>query len=482
MWVINCMIKTTQILLALSLMMLVSCTENIKQVEFESFLSEPCMIVNSEQDNTIEGHYLIVKSISLNDSLITIDLPNNFYVNDSNFSNWVIGWGTNMPLFDAGVENIREISKIEKDNKIIRLGEISRGKGFPETGQRIVFWNKFPSGFRNRLNKPIIDPKMWPEFVGSSVSFSSVKFDSILMKWIMIVNECDTSKIQIYAAMSDDLINWKAANNGIPILRASDFKKCSWSGVDKYAKIEQTPLVSDIVRYNGKWFLFMDGYSFDGKRHIGIAVSKTTLIGPYTIIPKPVLSPGKKGDWNDESCFYAKIKKSRTGFIMFYDGRNAKGLERIGMATSMDLINWNNCNKNPVIDQHSGWSSSLGTSEPNYIEIRHDTILLMVAGAKTFKIGAWHHYVTRRMYLDKSGNVDDTQLGIYISTDGGRSFIPHKNNPVFTNNYANVYENEHLGGNFCFIKTDSIEYVFYQAKSSENGLKYNVMLRQRRAK
>ena len=83
------------------------------------------------------------------------------------------------------------------------------------------------------------------------------------------------------------------------------------------------------------------------------------------------------------------------------------------------------------------------------------------------------------MYMDKSGNVNDTQLGIYISTDGGKTFTAHKNNPVFTNDYSNVYENEHLGGNLKLIKTDSIDYLFYQGKSSFNGLKYNVMLRTR---
>lgn len=357
------------------------------------------------------------------------------------------------------------------------LGNLQRGSGFPTEKQRIVFWSTKPSGFYNYTTKPIINTAIWPQFSGKSISFGSIEYDSLLSKWVMIVNECDTTKIQIYAAISSNLIDWEAANNGSPILTVSDFKKCIWAGVDKTNKIPQTPFASDIVRYNNKWYLFLDGYSSDGKRHIGLAASEATLLGPYKINRNPVLSPGDKGSWNDESVFYAKVENYKDGFVMFYDGRNSKGYERIGMAYSKDLINWNNSNNNPVLDQHTGWRSSVGSTEPNYIEIRNDSILLMVSGVKKFKMGAWHHYITKRMYLDKSGNVDDTQLGIYLSTDGGKTFIAHENNPVFTNDYTNKYENEHIGGNFKLIKTDTADFIIYQAKSSFDGLKYNIMLR-----
>jgi beta-xylosidase len=154
----------------------------------------------------------------------------------------------------------------------------------------------------------------------------------------MIVNECDTSKIQIYAATSDDLIHWEAANKGNPILTVADFKNCSWAGVDITGNISQTPFASDIVRYNNKWYLFLDGYCKDGKRHIGLAISETTLLGPYRLMKEPLLSPGAKGSWNDVAVFYGKVKRYKDGFIMFYDGRNVKREENVGKAFSKDLI------------------------------------------------------------------------------------------------------------------------------------------------
>src|SRR5690554_1017558 len=452
-----------------------SCKEQVEVVDFDFFLNTLCMIVNYEHDNTIEGAYLKVQKFSKKDSTLIIDLPDEFYINNDNCNDWIIGWGNNKPLYDAGVENLRSVVKIIK-NKVY-LGKILRGEGYPIKNQRIVFWNISPSGFQYENSKPIINSHMWKTFNGQSLSFGSVEYDSILAKWVMIVNESDTLRQQIYAAVSDDLTNWEAACGGNPIFTAKDFNECSWIGYDKNLGIEQVPLTTDIVRRDGKWFLFMDGYSVDGKRHIGLAVSKESLLGPYKVYDEPILSPGKSGSWNDEFVFFCKVEKYKEGYIMFYDGKNSNDYERIGMAFSKDLIHWSNFENNPVLDQHTGWRSATVCTEPSFVEIRNDTIFLMVEGVKKFKMGPWHHYVTKRMYMDKSGNVDDTQLGVYFSVDGGQTFIAHKNNPVFINNYSNLYENEHMGGNFRLIETDTAQFIFYQAKSSYEGNKYNIMCR-----
>ncbi|MDA3883612.1 MAG: hypothetical protein PF481_10035 [Bacteroidales bacterium] len=456
----------------------ISCKQTVETTYFPFFLHEACMIVNYEQDNTTEGTYFRIHESNIADSIITVVLPPNFYITPSISSQWYIGWGTEKPLYDAGVENLREIKSIE-NNRII-LGKLLRGNGFPKTAQRVVFWNKHPSGYTKHSIAPIISPDIWPEFAGNSIHFSSIAYDSLLQKWILIANECDTNRIQIYAAMSDNLIDWEAANNGNPILQASDFKNVWWAGRDKSNKHAQTPFTSDVVRYNNKWYLFLDGYDSLGNRHIGYAVSDQSLLDPWKIQKNPVVSPGVSGTWNEKACFYAKISPYKSGYLMVYDGQNSKSEESIGIASSEDLVTWEQSPHNPISIHTSGWRSSPKTTEPCYIKISHDTIYIILAGAKKFKMGPWHHYITRRMYLDKSGNVDDTQLGGFISTDGGITFTPHKNNPIFTNDYGNVYENEHLGANFEYIQTDSIDYIFYQAKTTYTGTHYNIMLRTKR--
>jgi len=457
------------------LILLFSCSGTVDKKQFNAIFSSTCMIINQEQDNTIEGTYLIAENST--DSTIQFKFPKNFALHKTNCSNWFVGWGSNKPFYDAGVENCRRIIAIDRINNRIKLGSLVRGNGFPAKGQRIVLWNSNPSGYINYIRKPIINPSIWPDFRGKSVFFGSVEYDSLLGKWIMLANENDTSKIQIYAAMSDNLIDWKPANNAKPIFTAKDFSQCSWAGFDKSGKINQTPFVTDIVRFKKKWYVFLTGYDHSGKRNIGLAISDNSLLGPYKIIDKPILMPGENGTWNDNAVSFAKVRAYKGGFILFYDGQNSKGSENVGMARSSDLIHWTNASNNPIISQHTGWRSSELCSEPVNVDVRNDSVLLIVAGMKKFKMGFWNHYITKRMYLDVSGNVDDTQWGMYLSTDGGNTFVAHSQNPIFTNDYSNIYENEHMGINFKRIETDTADLILYEAKSSFGGLHYNIMLR-----
>ncbi|MES2589544.1 MAG: hypothetical protein V4622_11245 [Bacteroidota bacterium] len=468
----------------LIILVLFSCSQSpTKSVKFKVFLDEPCMILNQEQDNSIEGTYITVKEIQKDKSRFKIEFPKHFYLKNSNCKNWFFGWGTDKAYYDAGVENLRGIEKIDLKSGWIYYGEILRGKALPKINQRLVFWNKYPSGFKNQLKRPIINTKLWPEFSGESVAFSSVEYDSVLHKWIMLFHECDNNNVQIYAASSKDLNHWKAENSGKAILTAKDFRNCLWAGLDQTGKHKQTPFVSDIVRFQNNWFIFLNGYDKNGKRHIGYAISKNSLLGPYIISKKPIISPDKLDSWNDEAVFYAKVKKYKNEFIMFFDGRNAEGVESVGMAKSKNLTQWTIYKNNPVIvDHYSAWRSNLGSSEPNHIEIRNDSIFLMISGTKKFKEGFWHHYISGKMYKDVSGNVDDAQLGIYLSTDNGKSFLAHKNNPIFTNDYSNKYENEHMGGNFKLIKTDTSHFIIYQAKTNYKSTKYGIFIREKKLK
>jgi hypothetical protein len=457
-----------------------SCKEKpLPSKSFGFFLNEKCMIINTAQDNTIEGSYLKVISGG-NTNSISVNIPAQFYINQKNLKNWIVGWGSNIPLYDAGCENLRAIDSINVSSNTIVLGKILRGKDYPENNQRIVFWNVNPSAFIKERKQAIINPAEWPDFKGESVGFSSIVFDSTNKKWTMLINEVDTDNVQVYSAISDNLVNWSPANNGRPILASTDFKNVSWAGKNKTGTNLQSAIVSDVIRFNNKWYFFMDGYDKNGKRHIGLANSGESIYGPYAILSEPIISPGNPGEWNDESCFDAKVVKFKKRFIMLFDGRNKSGEENVGMATSSDMVHWEQSAANPVLAQHNGWRSSVTSAEPNFVESSGDSIFLMVSGVKKLKMGPWHHYITRRMYMDKSGNVNDAELGLFLSTDGGKTFIPHANNPVFINDYSDINENDHMGGNFKLIKTDTADFIFYQAKTNYPKLKYNIFFRIKR--
>lgn len=450
------------------ILLLAGCSSLPEEKSFDFFLNEKCMITNTEQNNLIEGTHLRVSSVDTTTGTIHLNLPADFTINDENCPNWVLGWGTRNAYYDAGVENIREIKSIDLASGTIEVGMISRGSGFPQKGQRVVCWNIEPSGYSKVSNAPVIHPNFWPEFHGQSIGFSSIVFDRYRQIWITLVNEIDSDTIQTYAAISTDLVHWRAANKGKPVLTESDFAQCSW--VTK----GQTPIISEIIEHDGTYYLFMDSEDDQGKRHIGLATAKD-LLSEYTIYVDPILSP-KESSWCEERVFCAKVAKRKNDFLMVFDGRDSNDKERIGRATSSDLVSWK-MDADPVLDQHLGWRSAPFTTEPNYLEVHGDTVLLIAAGAKQYQESYWHHYITHRAYLDVSGNVNDAQLGAFISYDGGMSFSPHPNNPIFTNAYSSPFENEHMGGNFERIEKDSTSYLFYQAKSSLGEMKYSIFLR-----
>ncbi|NCC70956.1 hypothetical protein EOM09_05220, partial [bacterium] len=184
------------------------------------------MVVNTECDNTFEGEYLNVISIE-NDSTIYISpLKDSLFLSIKKWDNWALGWGNDIPLYDAGSENLFSIKKFNPSNGLINLGKLLRGKGFPLKGTRVVLWNRTPSGFEKYKQGAIVKPSDgYFNFAGNSLMYSKIIFDSINKYWVMFINEVDTNKIDMYATISYDLIKWEPALDGKPVFTYKDFLK-----------------------------------------------------------------------------------------------------------------------------------------------------------------------------------------------------------------------------------------------------------------
>lgn len=460
------------------LCLLVGCTNPIEPTQesdsFDFFLNEKTMIFNVEQDNSIEGTYLEIIKFSPEKKEPVINIPKDFYITNENCENWVIGWGNQKPYYDAGVENIREVLQIN-DGQLL-LGDVKRGSGIPKKGQKVCFWNKNASGYQKKFSKEIISPSMFKGFTGNSIGFSSVVYDEKHQIWLTTINEVDTDSIQTYLASSTDLIHWKSENDSLPILTSVDFQNTWCNGTNKDGTIKQSALVYDIIYNNGEWKLFIDGYGPKGLRHIGMATTKDLLNEPLKVIQHPILSPSH--GWMNEGVYYPKVEKYLDGYIMFFATESSTGVGVVGRAFSKDLINWK-AHPKPVINDHVGWRTKVGTSSPNHIQVTDSMIYLIVAGTKQFTYGKENNKLTSEFGMGLSGNVGDAQLGVYKSEDGGISFIPHKNNPIFNNNYADSLENEHMGGNFERIDKDGKSYILYQAKTTAMGHRYAIYIREK---
>lgn len=441
-------------------------------------LDDLCLIVNKEKDNRTEGAYLVVvkkdSNIVILNYLSELNLTEKELVN-----NYYLGWGSNIALYDAGVENIASVSKVDFNKNQLTINTVIKGNIETLTkGQRVIFIRKNISGFKKvnpKISTALIDEiYALKDFAGKSIMISKILFDSARKYYVMYVNEADNDTIHIYALTSPDLTTWKAANDGKAIFEAKDFENTTWAGRNFNNKMAQCPLLSDVVYYQNKYWFIMNGYGKNTKRNIGIVVSDNSLAEECKISKTPIFDNKTfdNNSWDAMGCFYGKVIYYGGKFLMYYDGIKNDNTERLGLATSPDMINWTKYVKNPVIDDHCGWRSRKYCSEISHLSTKDNKIYMLLAGSKEFKLGFVHHYITRRMYKDKSGNVDDIQQGLYISADGGYNFEAYSHNPVFINDYTDISENEHMGGTVELISKNDTLFMFYIAKTSHNGQKY----------
>ncbi|MEJ2148873.1 MAG: family 43 glycosylhydrolase [Chloroflexota bacterium] len=94
---------------------------------------------------------------------------------------------------------------------------------------------------------------------------------------------------------------------------------------------------------------------------IGHAVSQD--LRTWQVLPD-VLRPGPPGDWDDYTTWTGSVLRHAALWYLFYTGTNRveKGLvQRIGLATSSDLIGWDRYPENPILVADSRWYELLDT-------------------------------------------------------------------------------------------------------------------------
>jgi len=109
-----------------------------------------------------------------------------------------------------------------------------------------------------------------------------------------------------------------------------------------YAKIAMYAS-SALVEDDGTWVLYF--YTWDSKQYpsasvVGRATSNNPT-GPWVVDEKPVLLPSPQAeDWDAKQVLSPHVLKTDTGYVMYYSGVGASGVQMIGMATSSDGVTW----------------------------------------------------------------------------------------------------------------------------------------------
>ena len=153
---------------------------------------------------------------------------------------------------------------------------------------------------------------------------------------------------EIGLAESRDLIHWEKYKNN-PIFKVG---RNSWE--------KRHVSRCCVYKEKGIYYLFYAGH--DGKRErIGLVRGKS-IYKLERFLRKPVLDVGEKGEWDGRSISDPRVIKHKGKYLMFYSGIDAKGMERVGLSESKDLINWSKFAKNPILDvSQSSWDKVSAT-------------------------------------------------------------------------------------------------------------------------
>lgn len=180
---------------------------------------------------------------------------------------------------------------------------------------------------------------------------------------------------ETWLAKSKDLLNWE--NMGRILSFSTD--TTLWDANQKagYAVLTDTKWGGnyDLGKYDGKyWMTYIGGNQKgyeSGLLSIGMAYTKKdpSTVHEWKRLDKPVLSSMDREVrwWENKKQFKSTViwdKQKTTGypFVMYYnangdtalDNKKTKWVERIGMAVSDDMVNWQRFKKEPVLHHPEG--------------------------------------------------------------------------------------------------------------------------------
>jgi len=234
--------------------------------------------------------------------------------------------------------------------------------------------NKVPETVMKKIYEEVKTPYKYGLAIAPDDNSKKVDCPTVFQKgneWFMSYLIFNGRGYETWLAESDDLLHWKSKGRIMSFSDTSDWDNNQKAG---YVALENFKWGGsyELKKYHGKyWMSYFGGHDRGyekGLLSIGIAhtdKSPTSII-EWDRLDHPVLSAVDKGvSWWDNHTLYKETviwdKSMLTGhqFVMYYnangDSLNKKrGAERIGMATSDDMIHWARYGKNPVLDHGPG--------------------------------------------------------------------------------------------------------------------------------
>ena len=191
-------------------------------------------------------------------------------------------------------------------------------------------------------------------------------------KWFMSYIVYDGRGYETWLAESNDLLNW--TTKGRIMSFGSDTTAWDWNQAAGYNSLQDMTWggTYELQKHDNKYWMSYFGSNATGyeKGLLSIGMAWTdrdpSVVHEWNRLERPVLMPTDEDvRWWENSVMYKssviRDKDKLTGypFLMYYNARGdsinpARGAERIGMAGSHDMVNWERFLDDPVMNHHKG--------------------------------------------------------------------------------------------------------------------------------
>jgi predicted GH43/DUF377 family glycosyl hydrolase len=198
------------------------------------------------------------------------------------------------------------------------------------------------------------------------------------MMYVAITNKVG---YQTFLASSDDLVHWTKLGLILPFSTNTN----GWDAWQADGGIALADYrwdgTHELEKFDGKFWLSYIGGAKQGYEtdplSIGIAWTHdaTTPTTWQRLEQNPVLSPHQSDvrDFEKKTLYKSQIIHDQSEslgwpFVMFYNGKLKNGFERIGMAVSRDMVNWNRYGTNPVVANGEAKTNGM-SGDPQIVKI-----------------------------------------------------------------------------------------------------------------
>ncbi len=227
-----------------------------------------------------------------------------------------------------------------------------------------------------------------------------------------------------------------------------------------------------LLKEDSLWVMYFNGREIAGYNsgpYFGRATAKS-LKGPWIKSEKPILTAGRRGEWDCEFINHPSVHKLEDErYVMYYGGGpdlDSYTHYYIGLATSTDGIIWKKYN-DPATTQHPFADSDpvLMTGNPGDWDV--DLVLTGMVNPLQDGFEMYYHGEVSKDVKWFIGS-----LGYATSRDGIH-WEKYKNNPVYTVEddpyYAKMAKKEAIIQCPCFIEKDSIRIMYYNYGACVNS-------------